>query len=353
MDILNQVVLGNTVEQWLIALGIFLGVLLIFYILKRFLLNYLARRIASMQSNLADLLPVISHSIKFPVIFVLSAYIAALSLDLSPSILVFLRTLTMMVVIIQIGILFSSLLDYAIERIMRQQREKDPARVTDLHPIAVFLKIILWFIIILVALDNIPGVEMATMIASLGIAGVAVALAVSTILGDLFCSLTIVLDKPFVVGDVISVETNVGTVEKIGLKTTRIRSATGEELIYSNSRLLNNFIRNLKRLERRRVAFTIGVRYETPSEKLALIPEIVKEIINQHENATCESAYFRGYGDYALLYDIAYVVELPDWTEHASILENINLRLHRRFEEEGIQFAYPAQRVMLENRVSS
>ena len=191
------------------------------------------------------------------------------------------------------------------------------------------------------------GVEVGTLITSLGVGGIAVALAVQNILGDLFASISIVLDQPFIVGDFITVGEYMGTVEHIGLKSTRVRSLTGEQLIFSNSDLLDSRIRNYKRMANRRVSFTIGVTYQTPYEKLVEIPEIVQEIIEAQPQTSFDRVHFKAYGDSSLNFEVVYYMLTSDYDVFVDVQQAINLEIFRRFAEEGIEFAYPTQTVFV------
>ncbi len=179
--------------------------------------------------------------------------------------------------------------------------------------------------------------------AGLGVTGIAVALALQNILGDLFASLSIVLDKPFVVGDYIVVDTLQGTVERIGLKTTRVRSLSGEQIVFSNADLLKSRLRNFKRMQERRVAFTFGVTYQTPEALLTRIPGIVREVITPLPSTRFDRAHFQSFGEYALLFEVVYFVTTPDYALFMDIQQAINLGLLGRFRQEGIAFAYPTQ----------
>jgi small-conductance mechanosensitive channel len=205
----------------------------------------------------------------------------------------------------------------------------------------------IWLVLILVALDNL-GINIKTLIAGLGISGIAVALAVQNILGDLFASLSIVLDKPFVIGDFIIVNEYLGTVENVGLKTTRIRSLSGEQLVFSNGDLLKSRIRNFKRMYERRVVFSIGVLYQTPYEKLRLIPKMIREIIENQKPVRFDRAHFKEYGDYSLKFEIVYWIHSPDYNIYMDIQQAINLEIYKKFEETDIAFAYPTQTLLLE-----
>jgi small-conductance mechanosensitive channel len=204
---------------------------------------------------------------------------------------------------------------------------------------------------LLIALDNL-GVNVSALIAGLGVGGIAVALAMQNILGDLFASFSIVLDKPFVIGDFIIVDNFLGTIEHIGLKTTRVRSLSGEQLIFSNTDLLKTRIRNYKRMYERRIVFSIGVVYQTSHEKLTKIPKIIKNIINKQEQTRFDRAHFKEYGPYSLNFEIVYWIEIPDYNIYMEIQQAINLEIFKQFEKEDIEFVYPSQSIYI-NETSS
>jgi small-conductance mechanosensitive channel len=251
-------------------------------------------------------------------------------------------------VLLQVGFWCVALINFLAERQTRLQSEKEPAQPADFHLVGLLFKFALWVLLGVLILDNIPGVQVTSLIAGLGIGGIAIALAVQNILSDLFASLSITLDKPFVVGDNIRVGEMTGTVEHIGLKSTRLRSVDGEQLVFSNNDLLSSRIQNLKRMERRRVVLTLRVTYSTSYTLLEAIPHLVEEIISAHENVTFDRAHFSGYGEYALRYEIAYTMKTPDFQTYMDTQQSINLKLFKRFEEEGIAFAYPTQTIFLD-----
>jgi small-conductance mechanosensitive channel len=197
-------------------------------------------------------------------------------------------------------------------------------------------------------LDNL-GVNITGLVAGLGIGGIAVALALQNILGDLFASLSIVLDKPFVIGDFVVVDSLSGTIEHIGLKTTRIRSLRGEQLIFSNNDLLKSRIRNYKRMSERRIDFSFGVVYQTPLEKLKAIKKIVSDIIEKGEKTRFDRVHFKEYGDSSLNFEVVYFVTDPDYNIYMDVQEAINLEIFRCFAEEGIEFAYPTRTIFIQH----
>jgi small-conductance mechanosensitive channel len=197
-------------------------------------------------------------------------------------------------------------------------------------------------------LDNF-GVNITTLVASLGIGGIAVALAVQNILGDLFSSLSILLDKPFVVGDFITVDGISGTVQYVGLKTTRIRSLSGEEIVISNSDLLKSRIHNNRRQETRRIVFSVGVTYDVTEQQLEMIPGMLKDIVSSKENVKFDRAHFKSYGASSLDFEVVYTMQTADYGVFMDTQQGINFEMFRRFNREGIEFAYPTQTVKLSN----
>lgn len=202
----------------------------------------------------------------------------------------------------------------------------------------------LWSIALLLILDNL-GFNVTALVAGLGIGGIAIGLAAQSILSDLFASLSIIFDKPFEVDDFVISGDYMGTVERIGLKTTRLRSLSGEQVVISNADLLASRIRNYKRMAERRVVFTLGVVYGTPHQKLAAIPGMIRAIIEAQPLTRFDRCHFARYGDFALVFEVAYYVLSPDFKAHMDILQTINLAIYQRFAEEDIRFAYPTQSI--------
>jgi small-conductance mechanosensitive channel len=195
-------------------------------------------------------------------------------------------------------------------------------------------------------LDNL-GFEIATIVAGLGISGIAVALAAQAILGDLFSYFVIFFDKPFEIGDFIIFDDKKGVIEKIGIKSTKIRSLSGEVVVVSNSNLTNARLHNYKKMERRRVAFTIGVTYQTKAEHLKYIPGKIQEVIEGLELTEFDRCHFNNYGNFSLDFETVYYVLSNDYKIYMDIQQEINLTLYENFAEKGIEFAYPTQTLYL------
>ena len=189
------------------------------------------------------------------------------------------------------------------------------------------------------------GYDVTTIIAGLGIGGIAIALAAQNILGDLFNYFVIFFDRPFEIGDFIVIDDKKGNVEHIGIKTTRLKSLSGEQLILSNSDLTKSRIHNFKRLDRRRIAFTLGVVYETSLDQLKEIPDIIKSVIASVKLTTLDRVHFLTYGEYSLKYEVVYFVETSDYNMYADIQQEINFKIFEKFKQKNIKFAYPSQTV--------
>ncbi len=206
----------------------------------------------------------------------------------------------------------------------------------------VVVRIVVWSAISLFILDGL-GYNVTTLLAGLGIGGVAVAFALQAVLGDLLASFSIAIDKPFVIGDFITVDLVSGTVEHVGLKSTRVRSVSGEQVVVSNSDLLKSRVRNFQRMTERRQLFTFGVRYETPVDKVALIPGWVREIIESIEKTRFDRAHFKSFGTSSLDFEIVWWMLAAELPLAMDVQQQINLQIMARFAAEGIGFAYPTQ----------
>jgi small-conductance mechanosensitive channel len=217
-----------------------------------------------------------------------------------------------------------------------------------LAAISLISKVVVWTVVIILVLENIPGIHVTTLIASLGIGGIAIGLGLQKILGDLFASLTISIDRPFVEGDAINIGDFSGTVEHIGLKSTRIRSYTGEQVIFSNSDLLASRIRNYQSMEHRMIVFTLNVTYQTSFENLQKIPQILKDIIETQKKVTFNRAHLKSYSDSAIVYEVVYTINTADFSLYMDIQQSINLEIFSQFRDLDIHFAYPTRTVWMD-----
>ena len=239
--------------------------------------------------------------------------------------------------LITLRVLIDAGLEYLVRRTQRDL-EPNPGLASSLTVIRVLALGVLGVLIVLAALDNM-GVSVTPLITGLGIGGVAVALAVQNILGDLFSSLSIILDKPFVVGDYIVAGKEQGTVEQIGIKTTRVRSLSGEQLVFANSDLLDSRIQNFKRMQERRIEFTFLVPYDLPPDRLEEIPPMVEAAVRSYEKTRFDRCHLKSLGEFALTFECVYFVRSPSFNEYMDIQQGINLRLLREFQQKELSFA--------------
>ncbi|KON28454.1 mechanosensitive ion channel protein MscS [miscellaneous Crenarchaeota group archaeon SMTZ-80] len=344
---LEQQFYHNSVKEWLIALVI---VVLSFFVLK-IIFTLIRRKIKKLakktKTDLDDLVADLLERIKFFFILIIALYFGSLILTLPQTVNKLITSIVIIVLLLQGAIWGNGIITYFIERYKKKRIQEDAAGVTTFSALGFVARIVLWSLILLVILDNL-GVNITTLVAGLGIGGIAIALAVQNILSDLFASLSIVLDKPFVLGDFIIVDNHLGSVEHIGLKTTRIRSLSGEQLVFSNTDLLNSRIRNFKRMAERRVVFSIGVVYQTPEDKLKLIPQMIKEIIESQELTRFDRAHFKEFGNFSLNFEVVYWMASPDYNLYMDTQQRINLQIFHKFNEENIEFAYPSQTIFME-----
>ena len=349
MNLLQELYLGNKLQDWLVALCTLIVIFVVLKILQTLAVRKLSRLADSTSNQIDDFFVIMLKQTKFFILMIFSAYLASYSLVLNPSIVKIWDKVIIFTLILQGGFWASAGISFTFSNMIRKRSEEDASSKTTISFLGFVTRFVLWIIILLLILDNL-GVNITGLVAGLGIGGVAVALAVQNILGDLLASLSIVLDKPFVIGDFIVVDSLAGTIEHIGLKTTRIRSLSGEQLIFSNNDLLQTRIRNYKRMSERRIVFSFGVVYQTSLAKLKIIKDIVKDIIEKTNSARFDRVHFKKYGDSSLDYEVVYFVTDPDYNIYMDTQESINLEIFRRFSEEAIEFAYPTRTVFIQNQ---
>ncbi len=346
MGFLDLMFLENRVRTWVIAGAVALGIYLALTVVLAVVRNRLSKLAAHTKTQWDDI--VVGALGRTRSLFLLILAIAAGSsfLDLPSRVRAAIEAITVLALVFQGGIWVSAAFTTWLSAYTRREMENDRRAATTLSALGFVVKLVLWAIIVLLALDNL-GVNISALVAGLGIGGVAVALATQNILGDLFASLSILVDKPFVLGDFIIVDDKLGSVEKIGLKTTRVRSLWGEQVVFSNNDLLKSRLRNMGRMLERRVQFSLGVVYQTPRAKLQRIPAILREAIEAQEKIRFDRAHLKEYGDFAIVFEVVFFVLSPDYNKYMDIQQAIYLKIHETFETEGIEFAYPTQTLFL------
>ncbi len=348
MTFLGNIFFGNTMQTWLIALCAVFVTFLSLILIQKIITRHLSGPAKCTGTPIDDLLRAVFSQTKIFFLFIVSIYIGSNFLVLPLNILKIWNKLVFVVVIIQIAFWVGSGINFIISVNVKKRKADDAASATTISVLGFISKLLLWSIALLLMLDNL-GVNITSLIAGLGIGGIAVALAAQNILGDLFASLSIVIDKPFVIGDFIVVDQLKGTVEHIGLKTTRLRSLGGEQLIFSNNDLLKSRIQNFKRMVERRIVFSFGVTYQTPPEKLPLINDMIREIVRKQQQVRFDRVHFKEYGESALNFEVVYFVKSQDYNLYMDIQQEINLEMFRRFQEAAIEFAYPARTFFIQH----
>ena len=336
----------NPIEAWIAAGTAFVVIGSTLFIIRTLLARRLAR-VAERTATTADdaIVDLLRRTRHF---FILAAAVAGamLFLDLPARAHAIGRVLGTIALILQIAIWGNGLITFWFRNYAERKAESDISSRTTIAAFSFVARAILWTMLALVALNRL-GFDVTALITGLGVGGIAIALAVQNVLGDLFAALAIVLDKPFVVGDAITVDTFTGTVEHVGLKTTRLRSVSGEQLIFSNADLLKSRIRNHKRMQERRVLFLLGVTYDTPPEVITRIPTMIRETVEAQQRVRFDRSHFVSFGDSALSFETVYFVLTADYNVYLDINQAVNLEIYRRFAAEKIEFAYPTRTLFL------
>jgi small-conductance mechanosensitive channel len=340
----EAVIAGNTLAAWGLALILLLGSVAVLHLLVRFLAARVAKLASRTTTNIDDLFIGLLAGTRGFFMWAVGMALASLPLALAPEVL----RIGQFIVVVAIGVqavlwggkVVSFGVDWFLRRRARQRGGEDGALATSMVAVRFIALLALYSIVFLVAADNL-GFDVTALVAGLGITGIAVALAVQSILGDLFSSLSIVFDKPFVVGDFIVIGEETGTVEYIGLKTTRLRALSGEQLIVSNSDLLGSRIHNFKRMRERRAVFTVGLAYANPPELLERIPGLIRGAVEDQPKVRIEYSAFKQFGITSLDFETVYWIQSPDYTLYMETQQKINLGIMGRLTEAGARFASP------------
>ncbi len=342
MELLDRIFYGNPLFDWIIAAAVSIALAVVFHFLKHLLVRRLSTLAAKTATRLDDLaVDILSHT-RFLFLLIIAFYFGSQYLELPPKPTRFIDHFTVIALLVQVAFWGNRGIALWLGDYLKRHKDTDASSATTMSILGFIARVALWSILVLMVLDNL-GFNITTLVASMGIGGVAVALASQSILGDIFASVVIAMDKPFVLGDFLIVEQDLGTVEYIGLKTTRLRSLSGEQIIFSNGDLLKSRIRNYKRMYERRILFSFGVIYQTSYEQLKKIPVMVREIIQSQEKARFDRAHFKEYGDSSLNFEVVYYVLSPDYNLYMDIQQAINLAIFQDFAKEGIEFAYPTR----------
>ncbi len=330
--------------ETLTALVVFAVTLTVLWAIKRIALSRFKKIVHKIGGSVGD---TVVHTVEQIGPLFYGAVAAAITLtfaSLPPKATTILHNVILVILIIEATRITQRIVQFLLERRLVPLGERPNESILALLKIST--KIVLWALAILLILSNL-GIEVTALIASLGVGGIAVALAVQNILGDLFNSISLYVDRPFETGDFIVVGPHMGTVQRVGLKTTRILALSGEELVISNSELTAARIQNFKKMQERRVLFTFGLEYGTSTALLKRAKEIVAQSIQATEKTRLDRVHFKEFGDSALLFEVVYYVNSSDYNVHMDIRENLNLTIAEAFEREDIRMAFPTQTVHL------
>lgn len=347
-SILHRVFLGNSVEAYLrTALTIALG-LGIVWVAKVFVIARLQKWSEKTETRYDDFIVNAIQRYLVPLVYFAVFHVAIHQLVLHPFILRILTVLTSLLVTIVGILLVNSFLKFTIFEVVLKKQSKDLARTGHFQTLMPALSVLVWVIGAIFLLDNL-GFKISAIVAGLGIGGVAVALAASAVLADLFAYVVIMMDHPFAIGDFIIVGDFMGAIEKIGIKTTRIRSLSGELIVFANKDLTDSRIRNYRVMRERRIVFSLGLTYDTPSEKLKEVPGIIKRVVESQQKTRFDRAHFASFGNFNLAFEVVYFVLSDDYNLYMDIQQAINFAIKEEFEKRHIEFAFPTQTLHISN----
>lgn len=343
----HQTIFDHPISSWLSALALFLAVVVGGKFLLRLGMKHLQRLADGTSWKVHDFLLEVLKTNNTLLLVGLGTLAALQFVQLSARVQEVTVNVMLVLLILQAGLWAHKAIEAGLQwRFAQADNAQEGGSLMTLGLLSFLGKLLLWVMVVLMALDNL-GMNITALVASLGIGGVAVALAVQNILSDLFASLSIAIDKPFVIGDFVMVDDMMGTVEHVGLKTTRLRSLAGEQIVFANNDLLQSRLRNFKRMSQRRCSFNFGVNYATTADQLAQIPVTVEAIVKSQPQVTFGRAHFKSFGESSLDFEVVYFVLSGDYDLYMDVQQAINLLLVRSFEQEGIGFAFPTRTVHL------
>jgi len=329
---------SDTLTQWTVAAAVATTVFCVLWML-RWRLRRLSVTVAATR-----VVTELARGTRLPFLLVTSLLAGAHVLELPETAEEVLHSMVVVVLLLQAG-LWGGI---ALEQWLRHRRadllQSDRQTATTLNVVGFVGRVAIWAVVLLMALDNL-GVNITALVAGLGVGGIAVALAVQSVLGDLLASVAIALDKPFAVGDFLVLADHMGTVEQVGIKSTKLRSLSGEQLVISNADLLSSRVRNYGRMAERRVVFSFRVTYETPPERLAAIPELVAGIVRDQPDTRFDRCHLMQFGPSSLDFECVYYVLSRDYNEYMDVQQQIILGIIRTLGGIGVEFAYPTQKL--------
>jgi small-conductance mechanosensitive channel len=346
---LYSVYWGNAVLDYLYVIGGIILAWVVLQIIERWILKWIKKVAGGSKTNLDDVAISAVEKFVIPYAYLLINYAIITQLKLSPKVAHVLYVAITVITIFYAIRAINHALQFSVHLYMRRRNEAE-ARIFQLKGILNVIKVIVWALGLLVLLENL-GYNVTTIIAGLGIGGIAIALAAQNILSDLFSYFVIFFDKPFEIGDAINVGAESGTVEQIGIKTSRIRTAGGEELVMPNAELVKTPIHNFKRQQKRRVVFNIRVAYTANSQQLQQIPTIINQVISIKQNVTFDRAHLQSLQDYYINYEVVYNISSADYGLYMDVQQAIYIEILNEFRNRKIELALPVQNVNLDGKI--
>lgn len=342
--------LDNTILQWIIAAAIITASLIIIKLVKIIVIKRLKSWSMTTETTWDNfIIEVIDKSV-LPIAYISAFYFALMTLKFPKNIDSILHIAYMFAFTFFVLKIISAAFKKFIYSFI-QRTEDSESKQKQAGGLIAIVNIIIWICGIIFLIDNM-GYNVTTLIAGLGVGGIAIALAAQAVLGDLFSYFVIFFDRPFEIGDFVQLGADNGVIEYIGIKTTRIRTLSGEQLICSNTELTNSRLRNYKRMDKRRIVFSLGVTYQTTHSQLSKIPQIVKDIISSKPQLQFDRGHFSGYGDFSLNFEFVYYVTDPDYNLYMDNQQAVYLEIFSAFEKEGIDFAYPTQTIIMDKELN-
>ncbi len=348
MNFWDKILFGNPFRDWAIAVGIIVVSFALIKILKGPVLKKLKKWSLETAITFDDFIVMAIEKTGIPFLYFAAIFGAFDYLTFNTHTTNIIHVAKLFIITYFILSLINSAIQYGIFSFLDKQENSD-VKKKQARSLIIILKGVVWILGLVFLINNL-GYNVTTIITGLGIGGIAVALAAQAVLGDFFSYFVIFFDRPFEIGDFIIVDDKViGAIEYIGVKTTRIRAISGEQIVCSNKDLTDSRVHNFKKMMRRRVVFSIGVIYQTAAEQMKKIPGIIKSIIDNTENATFDRSHFSAFGDFSMNFETVYFVESPDYNMYMDAQQKIYLEILKAFEKENIEFAYPTQTLFAAN----
>jgi small-conductance mechanosensitive channel len=348
MNFWNSILFGNPVNDWAIALGIIVISFGLIKILKGPVMKKLKKWSCETVITFDDFIVVGIEKTVIPFLYFAAIFAAFDYLTFNTRITHIIQVAKLFIITYFILGLLNSAIQYFIYSFLEKQENSD-VKKKQAGSLIIILKGVVWILGFVFLINNL-GYNVTTIITGLGIGGIAVALAAQAVLGDFFSYFVIFFDRPFEIGDFIIVDgTVIGAIEYIGIKTTRIRAISGEQIVCSNKDLTDSRVHNYKKMLRRRVVFSIGVVYQTTADQMKKIPGIIKSIIDTTDNATFDRSHFSAFADFSMNFETVYYIESPDYNMYMDSQQKIYLEILQAFEKEKIEFAYPTQTLFAAN----